>query len=99
RAALARAMHDAMRDTAKRNDGAGLERRSLRQAPETRRNPAAMELCELARLRDRAARRHGEDGFAVGRMDAERISARAPVPAQPDRKDLRAMLDQKSRGF
>ena len=39
------------------------------------------------------------DGFAIRGMDAKRISARASVPPQPDRKDLRAMLDQKSRGF
>src|SRR5262249_42887197 len=40
-----------------------------------------------------------QDGFAVGRMNAQRITARASVPSEPDRKDLRAMLDQKSRGF
>src|SRR5262249_54558527 len=32
-------------------------------------------------------------------MDAKRVSARASMAPKPDRKDLRAMLDQKSRGF
>src|SRR5262249_17775158 len=60
---------------------------------------AAVKLREILRLGKRTVRRHGEDGFAVGRMDAERVAARASMSPQPDRKDLRAMLDQKSRGF
>src|ERR1700692_3132044 len=32
-------------------------------------------------------------------MNAQGVAARMPVPAQPNRVDLRAVLDQKTRGF
>ena len=99
RAALAGAMHDPVRHAAQRHDRAGLEGRGLGQAAETGGNPPAMELGELACILQRAARRHGEDRLAVGRMDAERVPSRAPVPSEPDRKHLRAVPDQESRGF
>src|SRR5262245_37835157 len=92
-------MHDPVRYPSQRQYRAGLERRGLGQTPEACGNPATVELRELARLRDQAARRHRQDRFAVCRMDAKRVSARSSMPPQPDRKDLRAMLDQKSRGF
>ena len=47
----------------------------------------------------RAARRHGEDRFAVARMNAQGVAPRAAVPAQPDRIDLRAVLDQRVERF
>src|SRR6185312_6638104 len=99
RAALARPMHDPVRNAAQGDQCANLERRRLRQPAEARGDPAAMKLREFARFGDQAARRHGQDGFAVGRMDAERISARASVPPHANRKDLRAVLDQNSRWF
>ncbi len=99
RAALAGAMHDPVRRAAQRHHDAGMERCSLGQTPEARRDPAAMKLCELLGLRDRATRRHGQYRFAISWMDAQRITARAAMPAHADRKDLRAVLDQKSRRF
>ena len=41
-----------------------------------------------------AARRHGQDRFAVARMNAQRVTPRAAMPAQPNREDLRAVLDR-----
>jgi hypothetical protein len=99
RAALARAMHDPVRHAAQRYDCASLERRRLRQTAETRGDPAAMKPRKVLCFHERAARRHGQDGFTVGWMNAQGVTARAAMPAQPDRKDLRAVLDQKSRGF
>jgi hypothetical protein len=58
-----------------------------------------VKLRKVLGFRERTARRHGQDGFAIGRMNAQGVTPRAAVPAQPDRKDLRAVLDQKSRGF
>jgi hypothetical protein len=58
-----------------------------------------VEFRELARILQGAARRHGEDGLAIGRMDAERVPSRAPVPSEADRKDLRTMPEDESRGF
>src|SRR5262249_44558824 len=49
--------------------------------------------------RDGAARRHGQDRGAVGRMDTQGVAARAPVPAELDREELRAVPDHDSRGF
>src|SRR5437588_5198652 len=92
-------MHDAVLDTAQRNDRARKERRRLRQPPETRCDPAAMTVGELLGVGQRAARRHGEDRFAVAWMNAERVAPRAAMAAQPDRIDLRSVLDQKARRF
>src|ERR1700731_1836765 len=58
-----------------------------------------MTLGKIFGVGDRAARRHGQDRFTVAWMNAQRIAARAPMPAQPNRVDLRAVLDQKSGGF
>src|SRR5262249_56306721 len=73
RAALARAVHDPVRHAAERDHCARLERCGLRQTAETGRDPAAMQLRELARFRKRAARRHGEDRFTVRRMNTARV--------------------------
>jgi hypothetical protein len=99
RAALAGPMHNPVRDATQRHHGAGLEGCGLRQAAETGCDPAAVELRELLGLPERAPRRHGQDGLAIGGMNAQGVTPRPPVPAQADREELRAMSDQKSRGF
>ena len=53
-----------------------------------------MTLREILRLGDGSARRHRQDRFAIARMNAQRVPPRAAMPAQPDRVDLRAVLDQ-----
>ena len=58
-----------------------------------------MALREVFCFGERAAWRHGEDGFAIARMNSERVTARAAVPAQPNREELRPMGDQKGLGF
>jgi hypothetical protein len=58
-----------------------------------------MHVGELTRLSDGAARRHGQDRLAVGRVDAQGVAARAPVPAELDGEELRAVPDHESRGF
>ena len=99
RAALARAMHDPVRHAAQRYHCANMKRCGLRQAAETCRDPATMKLRKVLGFHERAARRHGQDGFAIGWMNAQGVTPRAAMPAKPDRKNLRAVLDQKSRGF
>ena len=86
-------------DAAQRHHGARMKRRRLRQTAEARGDPAAVTLREILGVGQGAARRHGQDRFAVAWMNAQRVAARAAVPAQPNRVDLRAVLDQKSRGF
>src|SRR6202022_4440498 len=81
------------------NDGARLKRCRLGQSAEARGDPAAMTLREIPGVGDRAAWRHGQDRFAVAWMNAQGVSPPAPVPAQPNRIDLRAVFDEKSRGF
>lgn len=73
--------------------------RGLGQPAQASRDPAAMQMCELSRLGDRAARWHGQDRFAVGRVNAQGVTARAPVSPQPDCEKLGAVPDDKSRGF
>src|SRR3954454_21138737 len=94
RTARAGTMNDPMRDAAKRYHCARLERRGLRQTTETCRDPCAVALREVFCFGERAARRHGEDGFAITRMNSERVTARAAMPAQSNRKILRSMGDQ-----
>ena len=48
---------------------------------------------------ERAARRDREDGFAVARMNSERVTTRSAVPAQPNRKELRPMGDDEGLRF
>ena len=78
---------DAVRDAAQRHDRAVRERRRLRQAMQPRRDPAAVLLRECLRLLQAAARRHGEHDLARRGLDAQRVAARLPVPAQPDEID------------
>src|SRR5467141_3783235 len=99
RAAQTGPMHDPMRNAAQRQDGTRMKWRSLWQSTEARGDPAAMTLREVLRVGDRATRRHGQDRFTIAWMNAQGVAARAPVPAQPNRIDLRAVLDQKSRRF
>src|SRR5207344_2355888 len=87
RAALARAMHDPVRHAAQRYDCAGLKRRSLRQTAETGSDPATVKLRKVLGFHERAARRHGQDGFAIGWMNAQGVTPRAAMPAKPDRKN------------
>jgi hypothetical protein len=86
-------MNDAIGNAAERYHCARLERRGLRQTPETCRDPSTVTLREVFCFGERAARRHGEDGFAIARMNSERVAARASVPTQPNRKKLRSMGD------
>jgi hypothetical protein len=99
RAALACAMHDPMRHTAQRYDSAGLKGCGLRQTAKTGGDPATVKLRKVLGFHERAPRRHGQDGLAIGWMNAQGVTPRAAVPPQPDRKDLRSVLDQKRRGF
>ena len=99
RAALAAAMHDPVRDAAQRNDRAGMERRGLRQTSETGGDPAAVALGEILGIHQRAARRQGQDGFAIARMNSQGIAPRPAMTSQADRIDLRAMLHQEPGRF
>ena len=99
RSALAGAVHDPVRNAAQRNHGARKKWRCLRQPAETRGDPGAMAVRELLGIGKRAARRHGENGFAIARMNAQRIAPRAAMPPQSYRIDLRAMFDEKARRF
>src|SRR3954463_850620 len=58
-----------------------------------------MPVGELLGIGQRAARRHGQEGLAVARMNPQRIAPRASMPAQTDRIDLRAVLDEQARRF
>ena len=99
RAARAGAMHDPVRDAAQRQHGARKKWCRLWQTTETRGDPATVTLREILGVGDGAARRHGQDRFTVAWMNAQRVAARAPMPAQPHRVDLRAMFHQKARRF
>src|ERR1700680_1531182 len=81
RAPLSGAMHDSMRDAAQWNHGSRKKRRRLRQPPKARCNPAAVTLREILGIGDRAARRHGQDRFAVAWMNAQGAAKRAPMTA------------------
>ena len=80
RAARAAAMRDPVRHAAQRNHDPVGERHRLRQPAKPRRDPAAVLLRERARFFQRAARRNREDHFAGRGLDAQRITARLPVP-------------------
>ncbi|OIQ65907.1 hypothetical protein GALL_525300 [mine drainage metagenome] len=99
RATMAGAMDDFVRDAAQRNHRARKKRCRLWQPAEARGNPATMALREILGVGDGAAWRHRQDRFALARMNAQRIATRAPMAAQPNRVDLRAMLDEKARRF
>src|SRR5271167_3326491 len=99
RAALAGAVHDSVRDAAQWNHGTGKKRRSLGQPAEACGDPAAVTLCEILGIGDRAAWRHGQDRFAIARMNTQGVATGAPMAAQPNRVDLRAVLDEKARRF
>src|SRR5262249_36788327 len=87
RAALVGPMHDAMANAAQRQLRAMREGRGFRKPLETRRDPAAVLLGEVARLFQAAARRHGQDHLARRRLNAERIAARLSVPAHANEID------------
>jgi hypothetical protein len=92
-------MHDPVRHTAQRYDSAGLKWCSLRQTAETRSDPTTVKLRKVLGFHQSAARRHGQDRFAIGWMNAQRVSARAAMPAQSNCEELRAVFDDESRGF
>src|SRR4029453_4518125 len=71
-----------MRLTAQRHVHAMRERRYLRQPLEPRGDPAAVLLREFFCFLDAAARRHGEDHFACGSIDAQRVASRLAMTAQ-----------------
>ena len=99
RAALAGAMYDPVRDAAQWNHGARKKRRGLWQPSEARGDPAAVTVREVLGVNDGAAWRHGQDRFAIAWMNAQGVTTRTPMSAQPNRIDLRAVLDQNARGF
>ncbi len=82
RSALAAAMHDAVGHTAQRHLGPMREWRRFRQPLEPRRDPAAVLLGEFLRFLQAAARRHGENHFARGCVDAQGVAPRLSVPSQ-----------------
>jgi hypothetical protein len=96
---LAGAIDDSMRESAQRKHGARQKRRGLRQTAKASGNPSAMTLREVLGVSNRAARRHGQDRFAVAWMNAKRVSACPPVSSQSNGVNLRAVFDQKARGF
>ena len=99
RAALAGAMHDPVRHTAQRNHCASMKRCGLRQTAETRGDPAAVKPRKLLGFHQSTARRHGQDRFTIGRMNTQGVAPRPAMPTQSNRKELRAVFDQNSRGF
>src|SRR3569623_1398792 len=99
RAALARPMHNLVRDMTQRQRRTDRKRRRLRQAAEARGAPGAMTLRKILRIGQIAARRHGQDGFAAARMDAQRVAPRAAMPAQLNRINRGADFDGKRARF
>ena len=98
-AAHAAAVDDAMRLTAQRHVHAMRERRHLRQPLEPCGNPAAVLLRELFCFLDAAARGHGEDHFARGGVDAQRVAARLAMTAQAHEVDRLVENDLDDRGL
>ena len=92
-------MHDLVVDAAQRQHGAMLERRRLRQPAKARGDPATVTLRKLLGIDDGAARRHGQNRFAVTRMNAQGVAPRASMPSQSHRENLRAMLDENRMRF
>jgi len=92
-------MNDFVRDAAQRQHRARQKRRGLRQPPQAGGDPAAMPLREIPGVGDSAARRDRQDRFAVTWMNSKRVATGAAMPAQSNRVDLRAVLDQESRRF
>src|SRR5947208_16971054 len=76
RATLAATVGDAVRNAPHGHLRSMRERECLGQALEARGNPSTVLLCELFRLRYAAAGGHGEDDFARGGIDAQRVAAR-----------------------
>ena len=99
RAALAAAMHDAMRLAAQRHLHPMRERRGLRQALEPRRDPAAMLLREFLCFPHAAAGRHGENDLARRRVDAQRVAACLAMTAQAHQIDRFVKNDLHGRGL
>jgi hypothetical protein len=99
RAARAPPVRDAMLDAAQRHDGAVGKRHGQRQAMHPRRDPAAVLLGKLLRLAKAAARRHGQDHFACGGLDAQGVAPRLAVPAHPHRKARLIELDLEGLRF
>ena len=93
RPALTLAMHDPVRLAAQRNDAAVLERFCRRQVMQPRRDPAAVLLGEFPGFLQAAARRHRENDLAGRRLNAQRIAARLPVPANPHQIDVLVVDD------
>ena len=87
RAARAAAVHDRMGDAPQRQFRAVREWRGLRQPAEAGGDPGAMLLGKFARLTQAAARRHGEHRLARHRDDAQRVTPRLAMAAQPNEID------------
>src|SRR6266511_1929933 len=98
-AAHAAAVDNAMRLTAQRHVHAMRERRQLRQPLEPRGDPAAVLLREFFCFLDAAARRHGEDHFACGSVDAQRVAARLAMTAHAHEIDRLVENDLDDRGL
>ena len=58
-----------------------------------------MTLREVLGFGECAARRDRQDGFAITGMNSECVTTRSAVPAQPNRKELRSMGDEKGLRF
>src|SRR5262245_15789636 len=75
-------VHDAVRHATQGHLDAMRERRRLGQSLEPRRNPTAVRAREIARFLQAATRRDSEHHIARRGVDAQRIAASLPVPAQ-----------------
>jgi len=99
RAALSGAMHNSMRDAAQWDrrcpQGTALPSVTAQGARQSSRRDAARN--PWRRRSCRAAAWSGS--LAVAWMNAQGVTTRAPMAAQPHRVDLRAVLDQKARRF
>src|SRR5262249_33997480 len=86
-------------DAAQRHTRAVGERHRLRQTVEPRCDPAAVFLGKLPGLAETAARRHGEDHFAGGGMNAQRVAPRLAMPPHPHWKCRAVEHDLKGLRF
>jgi hypothetical protein len=75
------------------------ERGRLRQTLEPRRDPAAVLLGEFLCFPHAAARRHGENHLARGRVDTQRVAAGLAMAAQPHEIDRLVENDLYDRGL
>jgi hypothetical protein len=94
RTARAGTMNDADLLAAQRQACTVDERHAVRQPAQPLGKPGAVPLREILCIGKAAAHRHRQDRLSAGRVDAQRIAARAAMPAHGDVIDLAAGLDR-----